>query len=644
MAKQNKKLAQIYHFDLYGKRQEKYDFLDENSINSIEWNELENRKPEFFFVPKDWEVADKYEKGFGLEEVLIKGATGLQTERDSVNYHFTNNTLTKIILDLKEMTTEDFRTKYNQRPDGRDWKVKTAQNDIKFNSYKITKIQIKPFDYRLTAYTGVTKGFCAYPRREITSNFIDKKNIAFSVMRKTVNTNEYKSIFITSSPIDKNFYGFQTYFFPLYLYPNKKPDGIFKEKDRKPNLNQEIVEQIANKLGLEFVPEKNSIPFDKSPYNEENSCTSEKSLHREENSPPLEGCPQDGVANKETPQTSINNTLIKRNFIENLPYNPKLKQLARGKRKEGILSEVLFWQQVHKGKFHKIDFDRQRIIGNYIVDFYVKTLGLVIEIDGSSHDDKAEYDKLRQDYLEALGLRVYRIEDIDVKKNIARVMRDLEDYVVSEYGEKTTPHYGHPSEGEDHPTASQHPSEGWEFTPSHKLPSKNGEFAPIDILDYIYAVLHSPTYREKYKEFLKIDFPRVPYPNDAETFWQLVKLGGEIRQIHLLESPKVEEYITGYPIDGDNTITTKIGKKDWEITDKENQLGRIWINSEQYFENIPLTAWEFYIGGYQPAQKWLKDRKGRTLNFEDILHYQKIIVALTETDRLMKEIDKTIVF
>ena len=122
-------------------------------------------------------------------------------------------------------------------------------------------------------------------------------------------------------------------------------------------------------------------------------------------------------------------------------------------------------------------------------------------------------------------------------------------------------------------------------------------------------------------------------------------MGGEIRQIHLLESPKVEKYITSYPIDGDNTITTKIGKKDWEIkssggTSSPTSFGRIWINETQYFDNIPLIAWEFYIGGYQPAQKWLKDRKGRTLSFEDILHYQKIIVALNETDRLMKEIDK----
>jgi len=170
--------------------------------------------------------------------------------------------------------------------------------------------------------------------------------------------------------------------------------------------------------------------------------------------------------------------------------------------------------------------------------------------------------------------------------------------------------------------------------------SVTNTFAPIDILDYIYAVLHSPTYREKYKEFLKIDFPRVPYPKDPATFWKLVKLGGELRQIHLLESPKVEEYITTYPVDGDNVITRQLNKKDWEITNPGKQLGRIWINDTQYFDRIPLVAWEFYIGGYQPAQKWLKDRRGRKLSFEDILHYQKIIVALAETDRLMKEIDK----
>lgn len=168
---------------------------------------------------------------------------------------------------------------------------------------------------------------------------------------------------------------------------------------------------------------------------------------------------------------------------------------------------------------------------------------------------------------------------------------------------------------------------GLKFT--NEKEADSGTFAPIDILDYIYAVLHSPTYREKYKEFLKIDFPRVPYPNDKETFIKLVQLGGELRQIHLLESPAVEKYITQYPVDGDNAVN-KIKFLD----------GKVYINDTQHFAGVPEVAWSFFIGGYQPAQKWLKDRKGRNLEFDDILHYQKIIVALTETDRIMKVIDE----
>ena len=175
-------------------------------------------------------------------------------------------------------------------------------------------------------------------------------------------------------------------------------------------------------------------------------------------------------------------------------------------------------------------------------------------------------------------------------------------------------------------------------------------FGPVDILDYIYAVLNSPTYREKYKEFLKIDFPRVPYPENKDTFWKLVKLGAELRQIHLLESPEVNKYITQYPIDGNNMVTKIKFEENYEIIkgdtiinmDPVYPLGRVYINDTQYFQMIPEVAWNFYIGGYQPAQKWLKDRKGRELSFEDILHYQKIIVALKRTDEIMKEIDLVI--
>jgi predicted helicase len=172
---------------------------------------------------------------------------------------------------------------------------------------------------------------------------------------------------------------------------------------------------------------------------------------------------------------------------------------------------------------------------------------------------------------------------------------------------------------------------GLTFTPEKDTSAssaRNHTFAPIDILDYIYAVLHSPTYREKYKEFLKIDFPRVPYPKDAPTFWSLVEKGGAIRALHLLESPLLDTFITTYPESG----TNQVGKVRYDN-------GKVYINETQYFDKVPQIAWEFYIGGYQPAQKWLKDRKDRVLTFEDIIHYQKIIIALTETDRLMKEID-----
>ena len=160
-------------------------------------------------------------------------------------------------------------------------------------------------------------------------------------------------------------------------------------------------------------------------------------------------------------------------------------------------------------------------------------------------------------------------------------------------------------------------------------------YSPIDILDYCYAVLYSPIYRKKYKEFLKIDFPKVPYPQDTNTFLKLVKLGYQIRKLHLLESEIITNFSTQYPIEGNNIID----EIKYIKIDEEDTLGKVYINKTQYFLNVPKVAWEFYIGGYQPAQKWLKDRKENELSYDDILHYQKIIVALSETHKIIKEID-----
>ena len=158
----------------------------------------------------------------------------------------------------------------------------------------------------------------------------------------------------------------------------------------------------------------------------------------------------------------------------------------------------------------------------------------------------------------------------------------------------------------------------------------------VDIFDYIYGVLHCPAYREAYAEFLKIDFPRVPYPLSAEVFWDVAAKGGELRRLHLMEPEAVGD--TPYPFEGkgDNTVEVT-GKKSWKPSGEG--AGSVFINKTQSFQNVPEVAWEFFIGGYQPAQKWLKDRKGRVLSFEDVRHYQRIIKVLVETDRVMRTIE-----
>ena len=395
------KLAQVFHFDLYGKREHKYDFLNENTIASIAWNNLDPTAPNHFFVNKDLDEQKNYEKGFAVNELFSLNSVGIVTARDAI-------LISENINELHKNVQSYF--------------------NIEMDKTKIRKIAYRPFDKRNIYYD--TK-LVERARENVMQHFLNGDNVGLVTARQCVGNWQY--IFCTKFISEFNLTGTAGRFgsgssFPLYLYPSTTGQQTIDQTSppleglgevRTPNLNTEIINEIAKKLGLTFTNEKETI--------------------------------------------------------------------------------------------------------------------------------------------------------------------------------KNT-------------------------------------FAPIDVLDYIYAVLHSPTYREKYKEFLKINFPRVPYPKSEKTFWSLVNLGTALRQIHLLESPIVEQYITQYPVDGNNTVT-----KPKYISGKG--FGKVFINETQYFDHVPEVAWTFFIGGYQPAQKWLKDRKERTLEFEDILHYQKIIVALTQTNNIMAKID-----
>jgi predicted helicase len=154
-----------------------------------------------------------------------------------------------------------------------------------------------------------------------------------------------------------------------------------------------------------------------------------------------------------------------------------------------------------------------------------------------------------------------------------------------------------------------------------------------DIFNYAYAVLYSPGYRRRYAEFLKMEFPRLPLTGNLELFRALAKLGGQLAALHLLESPKLDKARTEF-----------VGGRNPEVEKISYSKNTVWIDKVQTvgFRGVPEEVWSFHIGGYQVCEKWLKDRKGRTLSKGDIAHYHKIVIALHETIRLMSEIDKII--
>lgn len=424
--KKKNEFGQVLHYDLYGKRQFKYEKLNNSTISSLAWNKLELSTPYRFFVPKDFESESIYNEGFRVDELMISNSNGVETKCDALSIKFDRSSLEEVIDDFKNEEVSNLKLKYKEKQDSSGWNFEDAKKSILTDKFYFQKINYRPFDIRETIITKKSGGFIGRSRYEVMKHFL-QQNIGLIIPRQT--TQDYRHSFISSKIIEGNFTASAKLFgtgciFPLYLYDDDNNEELFKgSTNRKPNFNFKIVTQIAKGIDHTFVPDEN--------------------------------------------------------ILVDLPPNSK------------------------------------------------------------------------------------------------------------------------------------------------------GVFHPLDVLDYIYAVLHSPSYREKYKGFLKIDFPRVPYPTDADKFWKLVALGKELREIHLLESPKVEEYITGYPEDGDNIVDKPTYKN-----------GSVYINETQYFSNVPEVAWNFYIGGYQPAQKWLKDRKDRELSYDDILHYQKIIVALSETARIMGEIDE----
>jgi predicted helicase len=416
--KTKNKLAEVYHFDIFGKREEKYDYLLTSKFSKVPFTKLLPFAPEYFFVPKDYSVKNEFDEGFSVQELFHQNGVGICSKRDDTAFQNTKRELINVLNDFKNLSEQEIKQKYEtEKKESRDKKTAYAkQNIISFGIEDdfLQQILYRPFETKWTYFTKKSKGFLAYPVYDVMHNFLNNENYGLIIGRQgqVVGPMPWNLIFISNNIADLNiFYRGGGVVFPLYRY-----ETDLLNTTRAPNLNLEIIENIAKIIKLEFEPEKSD----------------------------------------------------------------------------------------------------------------------------------------------------------NTKK-----------------------------------------------------------FAPIDVLNYIYAVLHSPAYRGKYREFLKIDFPRIPYPENAKQFHKLSKLGEKLCHLHLLRDIEPKQGIADYPIPGNNKIE--------KITYSDN---KVYINQTQYFAKVPAEAWSFYIGGYQPAQKWLKDRKGRELSYEDIQHYRRVVLVLRETWRVMGEIDK----
>lgn len=403
-------LGCVFHYDLYGKRKQKYAFLDQTSFADIPFAELHPQAPMYFFVPKDYTLEEEYNKGFGINELFGVSSVGVVSTKDSFLICDSKNDVAGRIEDLISLPEAELRSKYGLK-DTRDWSIRKAKADV---GSVADPVKIVPIDYRwgdtkFLYYTGTTNGIVARPRFHSMRHLLIPSNLALLTCRQLAGK-DWSHVSVSRHIVDDCRVSNKTkergYVFPLYVERESGEAGKIFEKNRlAPNFVPETLQKIEQSLG-----------------------------------------------------------------------------------------------------------------------------------------EEAE---------------------------------------------------------------------------------------PTELFCYIYAVLHSPTYRERYKEFLKTDFPRIPYPTDATLYHNLAEKGCKLCRLHLMESTDTWETGTTYPVGGSNVVE--------EVRYAD---GRVYINKEQYFDHIPEEAWNFCVGGYQPAQKWLKDRKGRRLDgFKDNLHYEHIIHALTRTIEIMQEIE-----
>ena len=260
---ENKALAKVYHYDLFGKREDKYKFLFDNNLDNIEWKELKFEAPFFLFVPQDENKKIEYDKGYSVKDMFRISGVGITAGRDdfclSKNDNINSlNELKDNIKKFMELEIEDARKEFNLGNDTRDWKIKYAQDELKITNNlekNYMSINYRPFDFRWTYYTGKSKGFHCMPRREIMEHFLNNKNNIGLVCDRGTKLQDISNIFISDKLIDLHLVGSGSYIFPLYIYDTENVRKILREENEEVGGMFEDIKHFENKVRIEnFTP------------------------------------------------------------------------------------------------------------------------------------------------------------------------------------------------------------------------------------------------------------------------------------------------------------------------------------------------------------------------------------------------------
>jgi hypothetical protein len=254
-------MTKFYYADLWGSRDDKYRYLQEHDITTVEWTEIEPKSPFYLFIPQNADCRAEYDAGWKITEIMPVNSVGLYTARDDLAIQWTKDELKEVLLDFSSLPPEVAREKYNLGEDSRDWQVTLAQQDVQLSQADSSKIQLisyRPFDTRFTYYTGKSRGFICMPRPDVMYHVLQGDNLGINVCRQIIS--ESWSHILVSSLITDNCYVSnesreRNYLFSLYVYPDTANEQGSLFVERSSNLSPDFITAIREKLGYIPTPE-----------------------------------------------------------------------------------------------------------------------------------------------------------------------------------------------------------------------------------------------------------------------------------------------------------------------------------------------------------------------------------------------------